>query len=231
MNNIYGIILSGGSGSRMQSQIPKQFLPLNGMPILAHSVKIFKDWGFFKSIVVVANEEYISQTEEVLAVYLDPYDRIVSGGKTRHESTLAGIDSLPKDENDLLLIHDAARPFVSGNELHELCDVALKWGSATLADRVQETIVQSSEDRVKSILDRDSIYLIKTPQALHTSLLKLLDSVTPEEPPTDLCSWLSHIGVKPGIVNSNPFNIKITKKEDLHIAEAYLSLFEGWKKG
>ncbi|MCB1177887.1 MAG: 2-C-methyl-D-erythritol 4-phosphate cytidylyltransferase [Leptospiraceae bacterium] len=229
MNNIFGIILSGGTGSRMNSSLPKQFLQVNEIPLIAHSAKVFKEWGFIKSLIIVANESYIEETERALYDILEQNDRIVTGGDSRHASTLCGIDSVVTDENDILIFHDAARPFVSEKELHELCDIALKWGSATLAEKVNETIVETLEDRVESILNRDKIHTIKTPQALHTSLLKLLDKVEMEEEPTDLCSWVSHIGVKPGIVPSNPFNIKITKESDLEIANAYYPLFERWK--
>ncbi|MDX1959453.1 MAG: IspD/TarI family cytidylyltransferase [Leptospiraceae bacterium] len=231
MNYIYGIILSGGTGTRMSSSVPKQFLKLKNEELLRHSVKAFQNWGLCKSIVVVANEEHIKQTEEILSDLLSPNDRIVTGGNTRHASTLLGLSAINFSKNDVILIHDGARPFLSDKELHEITNEILKFGSATLASKVSETVVSSNENKVEKILDRDSIWLIKTPQGLHSSLLELLLKQDLESEPTDLCSWTESIGVKPRLIASNPFNLKITFKEDLELAESYWNQFIQWKRG
>lgn len=225
MNNIYGIILCGGSGSRMKSETPKQFLKLADRTLLEHSVKRFNEWGFFKSIVVVANEEHILQTEEIVSKYLMVNDRIVPGGVTRHESALAGLRAIQYDNKDIVIFHDAARPFFQKSELDLVSNAAISFGAATVADNVSDTVVSSQEGRVETILKRDDVFLIKTPQAIHTSLLDILFKENISEEPTDLTSWVLNIGVKAALVPSNPYNIKITKPGDLEFAHKLLDLF------
>lgn len=225
MNNIFGIILSGGSGSRMKTEKPKQFACLRNMSLLEHSVKAFNDWGFFKSIVVVSNPDYILETENSIAKYLLANDRIVTGGATRHQSALKGLDALHYDDKDIVIFHDAARPFFLKSELHAVANAAVMYGAATVADNVSETVVSCFDGKVENILKRDEINLIKTPQSLHTSLLPLLLKEKLEEDPTDLCSWALQVGVKTYIIRSNPFNMKITRDGDLDLADRYFDLF------
>jgi 2-C-methyl-D-erythritol 4-phosphate cytidylyltransferase len=230
MNNIYAIILSGGIGSRMGSSLPKQFLKLKGLPILAHSVQRFVNWGLCKSLVIVSHPNYIEITEEILSPYLGVNDKIIEGGQTRHESFLNGIKALNLN-NDIIFIHDAARPFFTQKELFELVDTTLKWGSASLGVKPTETLVLAEEDKTQQILPREKIYLIKTPQCLHSSLLDILLLEEKEEShPTDLCSWALSKKIFTRIVDSNPYNMKITQKEDLQIAEVLYPLFESWSK-
>ena len=224
MNSIYGILLSGGTGKRMNSEIPKQFLHLNGESILRHSVRNFKKWGLFKAIVLVAPELYIEKTENEISDLLEGQDRIVIGGSNRHESTLRGIEAFRYD-NDLLVFHDAARPFVTSKDLDEVTNSALEFGSSTLAEKISDTMVSGRGDLVESIVDRESVYAIKTPQAVHSSILKSLLEIPMNKEPTDLCSWVSLIGLKTALRISNPFNIKITIDSDLEKASVFSKLF------
>ena len=224
MNSIYGIILSGGIGKRMNSGVPKQFLPLAGESILRHTVRNFKSWGLFKALVIVAPESFIEKTESELGDLLDGQDRIVIGGSTRHESTLRGIQAF-QYENDLLVFHDAARPFVTSKDLDEVTHSALEYGSSTLAEKVSETLVNAKGHVVDSIVDRETVYTIKTPQAIHSSALDALLKNPMKQEPTDLCSWTSSIGLKTAIRISNPYNIKITIDSDLEKATVYSKLF------
>jgi 2-C-methyl-D-erythritol 4-phosphate cytidylyltransferase len=224
LNSIYGIILSGGVGKRMGSDTPKQFLSLDGESILRHSIKHFKKWGLFKAIVIVTPEAYIEKTESELSDILDDNDRIMIGGNTRHESTLNGISAF-NYENDLLVFHDAARPFVTSKDLDEVTNSALEFGSSTLAEKISETIVNSNVNCVDSIINRENAFSIKTPQAIHSSFLKKLLEVKYTNEPTDLCSWTSLIGLKTAIKISNPYNIKITTNDDLKKAELFSKAF------
>ncbi len=219
-----GIILSGGSGSRMKASVPKQFLKLRGESLIRHSVRSFLHSGLFTSLVIVSKAEYISKTMEELNEFLGHEDLIVSGGETRHESVLKGIEASVPGEEDVLVFHDAARPFVDKAELQELIQSAFQSGASTLADKIYETLVYSNEGRVDEILNRESAFVIKTPQALHSSLLKMLLAEELSEDPTDLCSWVRNIGVKSKIVLSSSKNIKITTPADLHLAEKLMEL-------
>ena len=226
MNNIYGIILAGGSGSRMKASKPKQFLKLRNCTLLEHSVKKFNSWGFFKSIVIVSNPEYLIDTENCIGKYLNQFDRIVPGGETRHDSSIAGLEAIPYDDKDVIIFHDCARPFILNSELHSTANSAMMYGVSSLAEPISDTIVSSFDSKIDKILDRESIYLIKTPQAVIGSILKNLLTSQINSNPTDLTSWAKSIGVDAHLTKSNPFNMKITKEGDLEIAEKFYDLFK-----
>ena len=208
----------------MNSEIPKQFLKINGESIIRHTVRNFKNWGLFKNIVIVAPEDYIDQTELELSDLLENNDRIIEGGQTRHESTLKGL-SANSYENDIIVVHDGARPFVTSKEIDEITNSVLEFGASSLSEKVSETLVSSLNNKVNTIINRDNAFTIKTPQAFHSSLLKSLLEVNQVSEITDLCTWLIKIGIKVSLIESNPYNIKITTKEDLTKAEYYFSLF------
>ena len=208
----------------MNSEIPKQFLKINGESIIRHTVRNFKNWGLFKNIVIVAPEDYIEQTESELSDLLENNDRIIEGGQTRHESTLKGL-SANSYENDIIVIHDGARPFVTSKEIDKITNSVIEFGASSLSEKVSETLVSSLNNKVNTIINRDNAFAIKTPQAFHSSLLKSLLEVKQASEITDLCTWLIQIGIKVSLIDSNPYNIKITTKEDLSKAEYYFSLF------
>lgn len=212
----------------MKSDIPKQFLELNGKPILLHSLETFLDWGKTKSIVLVSHKDYILKSEELCFPYLRERDRIVEGRETRHGSTLSGISSIQFAPNDIILIHDAARPFVSQDDLDNLSVVVEGAGVATLASKNHETVLEENNGNLK-FLDRDKIWFMKTPQGIRGDILKSLLEKPSTTEPTDLCTWAQAHGISSKLVESNPYNLKITEKSDLALAEAILPLFQSWK--
>lgn len=209
--------------------MPKQFLELNGKPILLHSLETFLNWGKTKSIILVSNKDYIQETETLSAPHLRERDRIVEGGETRHGSTLAGLSALQISSNDIILIHDAARPFVSADELDGLAKETEEFGVATLATRNYETVLEEEEAGFR-FLDRDKIWFMKTPQAIRGDILKKLLEKPASIEPTDLCTWTQTHGIPSKLVESNPYNLKITESSDLPLAEAILPLFQKWNK-
>ncbi|MBM9578305.1 2-C-methyl-D-erythritol 4-phosphate cytidylyltransferase [Leptospira sp. 201903070] len=223
---IYILILAGGTGTRMGSEVPKQFLEFANEPVLLHSLKSFQEWGKQKRTVLVSHKESIPKTEEICGPFLRDEDRIVEGGKTRHSSMLQGLSVLEIQSEDIVLVHDAARPFVLGEELDRLCEKVRENGIATLASKTSETVLEESNGLTASLLDREHIWFMKTPQAIRGFVLKELLSAPLEFVPTDLCSWALSYGKKSAIVESHPFNLKITRKEDLELAEFYFSLFQ-----
>lgn len=223
--NLYVILLSGGTGSRMKSEVPKQFLELEGKPILLHSLQTFLDWGKTKGIIVVSHKDYAEETERICAPYLRDRDRIVEGGKTRHESTLAGLSCIQIADADLVLVHDAARPFVSKADLDKLAHDTDVFGVATLASRNYETVMEL-EGTELHFLNREKIWFMKTPQAIRGDILKKIGRNTLETEPTDLCTWTQSAGYEPKLVESHPYNVKITEPGDLVLAQAISPLFQ-----
>lgn len=223
---IYVLILAGGTGTRMGSEVPKQFLEFANEPILLHTLKRFQEWGRQKRVVLVSHAESIPKTESICSAHLHDDDLIVEGGDTRHESMLRGLSALEIASEDIILVHDAARPFVLSKELDLLSESVRKNGIATLASRTSETVLEESNGQTASFLDREHIWFMKTPQGIRGDVLKELLSVSLDFVPTDLCSWALSAGKKSSIVESHPFNLKITRKEDLELAEFYSTLFD-----
>ncbi len=223
MNQIRAILLSGGTGSRMGGDIPKQFLPLIGKPLLLHSVERFKKWGATKSLTVVSHPDWILKTEDILKGILDIDDRIVEGGETRHLSTLAGINSFSFDETDLVCIHDVARPNFRLVELDRLVEETRIYGAATLVAHITESLLHSQKgtNYSEKSLDREEVYSVKTPQMASGHLLKkLLEnpvSLDLGKHPTDLASWIQPHKI--GLVTSDHTNLKVTHPGDIKLLE------------
>ncbi|TGN17998.1 IspD/TarI family cytidylyltransferase [Leptospira idonii] len=228
MRNIYALVLAGGVGSRIGGNTPKQFLELGGKPLFLHSLEVFRSWGLLKSLTLVSHKDWILKIEEEAKDHLESNDRIVPGGNTRHLSTLEGIRSIPWDEDDLIFIHDAARPFFTHEELDQLVGVCLNVGAATLALGSSETVVHVKKGTgfTEKSVPREEVYFVKTPQVVYGKTLKELLELPLEKEesshPTDLCSWLERAGKKTGIVDSSSKNIKITTPSDLLVAEKIL---------
>ncbi|TGL72405.1 IspD/TarI family cytidylyltransferase [Leptospira jelokensis] len=224
MNNLYAILLAGGTGSRMGHQVPKQFLHLRGESLLRHSVKRFQRFGLLKSIVVVSHPDWILETEKELADLLEPNDRIVEGGETRHLSTLKGIGSVSYDDKDIFFIHDVARPNFKQNELYQLVEQTKIFGAATIVSPVTESLVRVKQHQnyTKEPLRREEVYAVKTPQSVAGFMLnELLLDPLPESfllHPTDLCTWMGERRV--GVVETDFQNIKVTSPGDLVLADS-----------
>ncbi|PKA27292.1 2-C-methyl-D-erythritol 4-phosphate cytidylyltransferase [Leptospira levettii] len=224
MNNLYAILLAGGTGSRMGSDVPKQFLKLRGESLLRHSVKRFQRFGLLKSITVVSHPDWVLETEKELEDLLEPNDCIVEGGETRHLSTLNGIQSISYDEKDIFFIHDVARPNFKQNELYQLVEQTKIFGGASLVCPVTESLVRVKlhQNYSQEPLKREEVYAVKTPQAVAGFMLKdLLVDPLPENPkhhPTDLCTWMGERRV--GIVETDFHNTKVTSPGDLVLADS-----------
>ncbi|TGM54524.1 2-C-methyl-D-erythritol 4-phosphate cytidylyltransferase [Leptospira biflexa] len=224
MNQLFAILLAGGTGSRMGESLPKQFLRLRGESLLRHSVKRFRRFGLLKSLTVVSHPDWILETEKELEDLLEPNDRIVEGGESRHLSTLRGIASISYDEKDIFFIHDVARPSFKQNELFQLVEQTKIFGAASIVCPVTESLIRVGRHRNYSEepLKREEVYAVKTPQSVAGFMLSelLLDPLSSKtsEHPTDLCTWMGKRKV--GIVETDFRNTKVTSPGDLTLADS-----------
>lgn len=223
---VFAILLSGGSGSRMGTEVPKQLLQLDGKEIITYSAKRFHDSKLIDKIIYVANPEHFRFTQKAIQPFLSNNDLVLQGGATRHESFLNAIHPLKIHDEDILLIHDAARPFFTETEIANVIAAVKRSGVATLAEKVAETIVMAEGKKVKKIRDREKKYLIKTPQGIRGNELKQLLAMQDIEEPTDICSWAIQGNIETELVECNQYNLKITHPEDMAKAKAFLPLFE-----
>lgn len=220
------VIAAGGTGTRMNSGIPKQFLEIAGKPILLHTVEHMSSVGEIDRIIIALPPEHISVAEEILARHpIRPEVRCVSGGANRQESVHNGVSQLVPDP-DVIMVHDAVRPLCDRDLIMRVLDTAWEKGAAIPGLPATETIQRVSRTgRVLATPPREELYAIQTPQAFHAGILKsALEKASREgflgTDESSVVRWAGHpVTVVPG----SPENIKITRPLDLELAEILLS--------
>jgi 2-C-methyl-D-erythritol 4-phosphate cytidylyltransferase/2-C-methyl-D-erythritol 2,4-cyclodiphosphate synthase len=225
-SKVAAIIPAAGSGSRMGLHSPKQFFELEGTPILIHTLQVFQQADAVGHIVVVVPQDNCSPVAELVQEYeLTKVFKVVSGGKYRQDSVLAGLEVLPR-EIELVLVHDGVRPFVPVSVIENCIDVAEKEGAAMAAIPVKDTLKAVLPDGViEHTIDRTGVWQAQTPQAARISLLKKAFANVAENKSfvvTDEASLLEHINISVKVVEGSEKNIKITRPEDLFLAQAIL---------
>jgi 2-C-methyl-D-erythritol 4-phosphate cytidylyltransferase len=221
----YMIIVAGGSGKRMGSDVPKQFLPINGKPILMRTIERIKQYDSNISIIIVLPENQISYWKLLCSEYAFNLPcTIAFGGKERFYSVKNALTYVPDD--CLVGVHDGVRPFVSNETLDRLFEVAEKNSAVVPAIPPHESIRMDTGDS-NSIIDRNIVKLIQTPQIFHSSLLKKAYSTDYKTMFTDDASVVEQVmGNKIKLVEGNRENIKITTTFDLMMAEV---IYENYK--
>ena len=223
------VILAGGSGSRFGNHIPKQFLKVNNKSILEYSIEAFEHHPLIDEIILVIRNDYIPLVKDIINQngYLK-ITHIVSGGKERYESSLSAIHSC-KNDDDILLFHDCARPLVSERIISDCIDAMSRYNAVTVAVKTSDTIyISSSDGRITSIPPRSTLRNAQTPQCFRLSTIRSAYSKALSDPsfqPTDDCSvvfrYLPSENIH--IVEGDSSNIKVTFKEDLLLMSQILN--------
>jgi len=217
MNTV--IIVAGGSGNRFKSEIPKQFIELNGKPILMHSIIAFYKYQEDIEIILVLPEQQLDFWYSLCEKYnFKIKHRIVHGGKTRFESVKNGLETVKLSQN-LIAIHDGVRPLVSQNTIESCFQQAKIFGNAIPAILPVDSVRQVSNN-ANIPIDRSKLRLIQTPQVFKINILKKAYEQKYTKNFTDDASVLEAFGEKINLVEGNRENIKITNRIDLIIAEA-----------
>ena len=216
--HVWAIIVAGGSGMRMQSDVPKQFLELFGKPILMHSIKAFTDAFENIRVVVVLPPSQIGYWQKLCCQYgFSLPHEVAEGGDTRFHSVKNGLSLLPKE--GLVAVHDGVRPLVSRQTIARCFGEAASCGNAVpvvpVIDSVRE--IGGSTNRM---LDRSALRLIQTPQVFNIALLKKAYEQEYIPAFTDDASVFEKAGHVIRLVEGNVENIKITTPNDLVVAEA-----------
>lgn len=219
--SFYTIIVAGGSGSRMDASIPKQFLELNGKPILMHTIKAFFQNKYQpKIILVLAKADELYWSELVTTHQFTIPHQVVLGGKERFDSVKNGLAYI-SDKNSIIAIHDAVRPLVSQKTISDCFKTALAKGNA-IAAILSKDSVRSLKNGLSMALNRSEIYLVQTPQTFQYHQLSNAYEQEFSVNFTDDASVIEKAGFQINLENGDQFNIKITFPEDLIIAEALL---------
>ncbi len=217
----YIIIVAGGTGSRMKSDVPKQFILLQGKPILMRTIERFTHSFPDIQIIVVLNAQYRDEWKSLCEKHQFNIEHtITEGGQTRFHSVKNGLALVP--DNCLVGIHDAARPLVSYKTIITAFNTAEETGNATPAVPLTESI-RFLENGENKAVDRNKYSIIQTPQCFHSSDLKQAFMQEYQSTFTDDASVLESIGKKINLIEGNKENIKITSPQDLMLAELILS--------
>jgi 2-C-methyl-D-erythritol 4-phosphate cytidylyltransferase len=220
MNKVGVIIVAGGSGSRMKSIIPKQFIVVAGKPILQHTIDRFFNWKQDIDLVLVLPKNEINTWQQLVAKYNNVVNyRICSGGEERFFSVKNGLDLL---SNDLIMIHDGVRPFVSDLTLDNCIETTNNSGSAIPVIPVVESMRKITPDGSDPI-DRDSLRIVQTPQCFKNEWVHKAYRQDFSSDFTDDASVVQKMGYPINLVPGNRENIKITTPDDLTLAEVYLN--------
>jgi 2-C-methyl-D-erythritol 4-phosphate cytidylyltransferase len=213
------IIPAAGSGTRFGGPIPKQFQPLAGKPLVQYVVERFLLTDAAR-IVVAIPEALLATIKQA------PFDRVqfVAGGETRLQSVIRAMKAAG-DGYDVVAVHDAVRPFFRIDTFARLIEIAREHGAAAPALPVTDTIHATRDGRLTATVDRSNLVAAQTPQCFRFDVLR--DSLARAErekfDATDEAGLAAHFGYDVQIVPGDPFNIKITRPEDLALAEAHFA--------
>jgi 2-C-methyl-D-erythritol 4-phosphate cytidylyltransferase len=204
----------------MNSDLPKQFLLVRGLPVLMHTIKAFYDYKKTIKVIVVLPASDLKNWDELCETYNFSLPvTIATGGKTRFQSVRNGLDKI--DKEGIVAIHDGVRPVVNKEIIAASFQIASLHGSAIAAVRLKESIRITDKDETKTV-DRSRYRIIQTPQTFQTKIIKQAYSL-PELPEfTDDASVVEKAGYKISLFEGSYKNIKITTPEDLIIAEVFL---------
>ncbi len=229
---IFGAILAGGVGMRMGEDMPKQFLPLDGKPVLYYSLHKFLQCGKIDSVFIGVHADWMTHTQAIIEEYLPEQAHrvhILQGGSGRNETLqniIAAIDAVRQDDpGDIIVTHDAARPFVTLKMIEENITAAETRGAVNTVCPAIDTIVISEDGKtIFDIPNKAAMYYGHSPQSFKINLLKELYSTLTEEEKailTDACKICVLRGQPVALVESEYTNLKITTPGDYLIAQAY----------
>jgi 2-C-methyl-D-erythritol 4-phosphate cytidylyltransferase len=220
--NKYAVIVAGGIGKRMNSDLPKQFMPVLGKPVLYYTLKAFLEAFDDLKVILVLPEEHIEKGREIVDAYFNPARFIfTAGGETRFHSVRNGVSLAEPDS--IIFVHDGVRCLVTPKLIQYCYDSAILNGSAiptvTLKDSIRKLNVSGGSDAV----DRNIFRVVQTPQTFHSKILMpALNQIEFKERFTDEATVVEAFGIDVHLMEGEETNIKITTPIDLSIAEQIL---------
>ena len=218
------IIPAAGRGKRIGASVPKQFLEIQGKPLLHHTLTVFASCKLIDYVVLVMPR---ADVDEMGEDWLNKYEivrEVVVGGEQRQDSVYNGFSSL-EEGTDIVVVHDGVRPFTTPQMITATVEAAQQHGAAITAIPVSDTVKQAADGFVKQTVSRDGLWRVQTPQAFQYGLLQQAFKKAKKDSyyGTDEGSLVEYLGERVKIVPGSELNIKITRKEDLVLGESLLS--------
>ena len=216
----YAVIVAGGSGNRMNAAIPKQFLPLNGTPVLLYTIETFLSAFSDLEIILVLPEKFMRDGDAIVQQASAPKRiEIAAGGNTRFHSVKNGLKLVT--ENAIVFVHDAVRCLVTNDLIHRCYEGALENGNAIPAIPISDTVrMETAEGSV--VVDRSKLLVIQTPQTFFSNLLLKAFEQEYDSSFTDEATVAEKFGIKIHLIPGEDENIKLTRPIDMEIAENIL---------
>lgn len=219
--NEYVIIVAGGSGSRMNSNVPKQYMKIKDVPVIIHTIQKFYNYNPSIEVICCVHKDYINEVNELLNQFFPKNNwTVTEGGETRFHSVKNGLNKVINNHS-IVAIHDAARPLVSVATIQKAMESAKKFGSGIPVVPVHESIRFVETNNSKAV-NRNDYKIVQTPQCFKTSLLQQAFLSDYKESFTDDATVFEYVGNEVILTDGNSENIKITLPNDLMIAEYFL---------
>ena len=216
----YAVIVAGGAGVRMGSDLPKQFMLIQGKPVLYYTVKAFLDAFQDVEIILVLPELQMELGKEIIDGYFSGANiQLASGGETRFHSVKNGLSLVA--EESVVFVHDGVRCLVNKELLIRCFNKALETGSAVPVTECRDSLRLITEEG-HVVLDRNVVRMVQTPQTFHSKLLLPAFAIDYKERFTDEATVAEAFGIELTLVEGDPENIKITSPVDLAVAESLL---------
>ena len=216
----YAVIVAAGSGLRMGTSIPKQFLLLHGKPIVWYTIETFLQAFDDIEIILVMADDYMDTGKKIIQTTKSPdHIRLIAGGETRFHSVKNGIQHI--HHPSIVFVHDAVRCLVSQALIHNCYHAAMEKGNAIPAIKSTDSI-RIEKENGNEVVDRNKVMIIQTPQTFQSDIIKSAFAQDYSETFTDEASVVEQQGIKINLVEGEKTNIKITQPIDLIIAEHLL---------
>jgi 2-C-methyl-D-erythritol 4-phosphate cytidylyltransferase len=226
---VFAILPAAGLGTRMAGPQPKQFLTLDGVPILVHSLRAFASVERITAIYVAVRKPEIERVQAQIAEYgFAGRVQVVEGGDKRQESVANALAVLPAEPDDIVLVHDAVRPLIDAATIDRTIDAVVQFGAAIVGLPAVDTIKQVERTAhgalITSTIPREFVVLAQTPQGFRFELLQraFAESTADGFVGTDEASVVERAGFPVAVVHGSQVNLKITQAGDLELAEFYL---------
>ncbi|HVT03375.1 MAG TPA: 2-C-methyl-D-erythritol 4-phosphate cytidylyltransferase [Thermoanaerobaculia bacterium] len=219
------IIPAAGSGVRFGGEVPKQYLPLGGRPLIVWTIDVFFRHPAVERIIVAVSGEQLASMQEIVDHNRWGNVRLVNGGETRQDSVRNALKLAIKLGAELVAIHDSVRPLFAAEGLDPLLEAASQVGASLPALPLSDTIHRVHDQQIVETLDRGELVAAQTPQCFRSGLLsQSLDRAAAESfSGTDEAGVFAHYGFPVRVLPGDPGNIKVTRPEDWKLAEALLA--------
>lgn len=215
------LLLAAGTGSRFGGEIPKQFMKFDSMPVIIHTLKVLEGCQKINNIVIIMNKDFIEYTNELIAEYdIHKVLTIVPGGETRQGSTLNGLNALKEYDPEIVVIHEAVRPFIDEALVNETIEEAVKYGAVDVGVKTTDTMIQVEDGFITGMPDRTILYNGLMPQTFQYELIVMAHQKAMEDnfnETTDDVRLVHRLGLPVKVVTGSYDNKKLTTQEDIEL--------------